>query len=121
MSDMILTWENGVQVVRAATPADQLPAPAPPDPAAIQAAYTAAVEAHVDATARERNYRDATSCASYVASTNTAWAAEAEAFVAWRDAVWSEVLAVYAAVLGGADLPALPDLIADLPAMVWPE
>lgn len=89
--------------------------------AAAQAAFMAqiqqAVDAHVEATAKARGYNGAAHCASYVASTVQAWAAEATAFVAWRDAVW---LAVFA----GMDEPVpatAEDLIAALPQIEWPE
>jgi hypothetical protein len=84
------------------------------------AGYRVAVEAHIEATARERDYSSAVSAASYVASTNAAWAAEAGAFVAWRDAVW---IAVYEALdewQAGGDAPTIDDLIASLPPMAWP-
>lgn len=82
--------------------------------------YQAAVEAHVEGTARARDYASAVSCASYIYSTNPAWAAEATAFVAWRDAVWIEVYATLAAVQGGAPAPSVTGLVAGLPAVVWP-
>jgi hypothetical protein len=82
--------------------------------------YQAAVEAHVEGTARARDYASAVSCASYVYSTNPAWAAEATAFVAWRDAVWIEVYGTLAAVQGVAPAPTIAALVAGLPAMEWP-
>ncbi|MCW1404329.1 hypothetical protein OKA06_19255 [Novosphingobium sp. MW5] len=39
-------------------------------------------------------YNDAAACAGYRTSTVAPWAAEAQAFIAWRDAVW---LAMYQA------------------------
>lgn len=82
--------------------------------------YQAAVEAHVEATARERSYSGAVSCASYVNDPHPPWAAEAAAFVAWRSAVWLAVYARLAEVQGGAPAPTVAGLVADLPAMVWP-
>lgn len=100
--------------------------PPPPSPeqaaAETQVAYTAAVDDRVTQTARARGYNGAESLASYVASTNPTWAAEAQAFVAWRDAVWTYALGVMAAVQAGeAALPALPDFLAAAPAIDWPE
>lgn len=89
-------------------------------PPPTMADYQAAVEAHVEATARDRAYASAVSCASYVYSTVPAWAAEATAFVAWRDGVWSTVYAQLAAVQGGAPAPTIAALVAELPAMEWP-
>lgn len=77
-----------------------------------------AVQAHIDATARARLYDSGVTLASYGASTNPLWAAEAQTFIAWRDAVWAQLHALW------ADPPeALPRpeaLIADLPAIAWP-
>lgn len=88
-------------------------------PALALADYQAAVAAHVDAVAGQRNYTDGAHCASYVASTIPAWAAEAAAFVAWRDAVWSQAIATLAAVEGGAEPPTIAGLIAALPVIEW--
>lgn len=82
--------------------------------------YEAAIQAHIDATAGERGYASGVSCASYVASTVPAFAAEAAAFIAWRDAVWISVHAQLAAVQSGAPAPSVRGLIAALPAMEWP-
>lgn len=90
--------------------------PAPP----TLADYQAAIEAHVEATARERGYSSAVSCASYVGSTVPAWAAEAAAFVVWRDQIWLEVFQALAAVQQGAAPPTIAGLIARFPAMEWP-
>lgn len=100
---------------------------APPDMPVISRAapptladYERAIQAHVDATARQRGYADGASCASYVADPYQPWQAEALAFVAWRSAVWRAVYARLAEVQGGAPAPTVAGLIADLPAMVWP-
>jgi hypothetical protein len=80
------------------------------------ARYTAAIDAHVTAAARDRGYNSAESLASYVASTNQAWAAEAKAFVAWRDAVWAYALEVLADVEAGTKaLPDIEALLKDAP------
>lgn len=94
------------------------PGPPPPTLEQMQAGYTAAIEAHVEATARARGYTSAVSCATYAASTIPAWQAEGAAFVAWRDAVWSAALAMLAAVQVGDVIPESP--IAGLPEMEWP-
>jgi hypothetical protein len=94
------------------------PGPPPPTPEQMQAGYTAAIEAHVEATARARGYTSAVSCATYAASTVPAWQAEGAAFVAWRDDVWTAALAMLAAVQAGGAIPESP--IAGLPEMEWP-
>ena len=113
-------WDAAV--AEAAAMGDDLPfepAPPPPTPEQVQAGYTAAIEAHVEATARARGYTSAVSCATYATSTNPAWQAEGVAFVAWRDDVWTAALAMLAAVQAGGAIPESP--IAGLPEMEWPE
>lgn len=84
--------------------------------------YTAAIDARVEAVARERGYNGAAHLASYAVSTVPVWAAEARAFVAWRDAVWVGALAELGQVTGGAKAPpAVAELVAALPAIQWPE
>ena len=91
-------------------------------PAEIKRALAAAVQAHVQATARGRGYDSGEACASYVASTNASWAAEAAAFVAWRDDVWASALAMLAALESGAEVAPTADmLIAGLPVIEWPD
>ena len=94
-----------------------------PPPERIKDRLRRAVEDHVEETARERDYSSAVSLASYTASTKPKWAAEAQAFVQWRDDVWEYVFQRLAAVESGEDEPpeSAEALIADLPAMVWPE
>lgn len=86
--------------------------------------FRAAIQSHVDETARSRRYDSGNSLASYVASTNPTWAAEAAAFVAWRDAVWAYAYAELdkvTAVPPQREVPTVETFIAELPAMVWPE
>ena len=82
--------------------------------------YTAALDSHVDAVAGERDYSSAVSLASYSASTNSEWAAEAQAFIEWRDAFWAAAIAKLDEVEAGAPAPAFDTLIAELPAIEWP-
>ncbi len=96
-----------------------LGAPPPPTPEQMQAGYTAAIKAHVEATAQARGYSSALSCASYAGSTVPAWQAEGAAFMIWRDDVWEAALAMLAAVQAGGAIPESP--IAGLPEMEWPE
>jgi HSP90 family molecular chaperone len=83
--------------------------------------YTEALELKVNQTAAEKTYSSGISCASYVASTNAQWASEAQAFVAWRDAVYAYALTILNQVQSGEiqDL-SLEDFISSLPQMVWP-
>lgn len=95
---------------------------APPPPPPTLDDYRYAIQAHVDATAQERQYDSGVTCASYVNSTVTTWAAEAAAFVSWRDAVWAYAFAELAKVEANErPQPTVDDFLAELPAMVWPE
>jgi hypothetical protein len=110
--------EQGLNIVPGLDGVPVLADPPPPTPEQMQAGYTAAIEAHVEATARARGYTSAVSCATYAASTIPAWQAEGAAFVAWRDDVWTAALAMLAAVQAGGAIPESP--IAGLPEMEWP-
>jgi hypothetical protein len=93
----------------------------PSDPPSVDQ-YTAAVQAWLDDTAEERNYDHILSACSYVTSTNPQFQAEGQACVAWRDAVWASCYQIMGEVMAGNRVaPATTgDLIAELPAIVWP-
>lgn len=81
-----------------------------------------AIEEHIDSVAREKGYRDATRIVTYTVSTKPEWAAEAQAFVKWRDDVWLHAFAELDKVQAGDRAePTIDDLIAELPAIVWPK
>ena len=83
--------------------------------------YQVAVESLVNQTAQSRQYDSGISLAGYVASTVPQWAAESQAFIAWRDQVWSYVYQALADVEQAKRAqPLVPDLIAELPAIAWP-
>lgn len=83
--------------------------------------YRLAIQSHIDATAGQRSYDSGITCASYVGSTNPIWAAEAAAFTAWRDAVWTHAYVELAKVEGGQrPQPAVETILAELPALTWP-
>lgn len=117
--EIITDARSGKQTVRPYT-AGEIAALAPRPPTLDE--VRAAIAAHVEATARSRHYDSATSCASYVTSTVPAWAAEARAFVAWRDAVWAFAFAQMTAVQQGlVAAPATTQALLDaLPAIAWP-
>lgn len=93
---------------------------APPAPVLTSTDYAAAVQEHIDDTARSRQYADGYAIASYVTSGNASWAAEAQAFVAWRDDVWTACYQTLASVQQGQQPPpTIAELIASLPAIQW--
>lgn len=93
----------------------------PPAPVPMLDDYRRAIQSHVDATAQQRAYDSGVTCSSYVNSTNPTWAAEAAAFVAWRDTVWAYAYAELEKVEGATrPQPSVAEIVAELPAMVWP-
>ena len=80
----------------------------------------AVVEQHMDAVAAERNYDNRYTCAVRAGYPNQ-WQAEGTAFGEWMDACYAHLYQVQADVLAGSRaIPSEVDLIAELPAMVWP-
>ncbi len=99
------------------------PAPQPPapTPAQIVAALTADMQAHLDTSARTRNYDGILSLCSYASSAHPIFGAEGLAGVAWRDAVWAACYAIMADVQAGTRaVPTTAALLAELPPMAWP-
>jgi len=87
---------------------------------ARQAEIGRTIQAHIDAVAQSRQYENGFALAGYVSSTVPAWAAEAQAFIAWRDAVWWAAAGILKDVQDGLAEPPT-DIIAALPVMEWPE
>lgn len=79
------------------------------------------LEAYTDTVARQRRYRSAESCVSYVGDAAPQIDAEAIAFKAWRSAFWVQAGIVETDVIAGTrTAPTFDELIAELPQMVWP-
>lgn len=87
---------------------------------ALQDCLASAVQEHMDSTARERNYDDIQSVCTYALSTNPKFKAEAEACIAWRDAVWTYCYTVIDDVMSGKRaVPTAQELISELPKLDW--
>lgn len=83
--------------------------------------YRRAIQNLIDTHAQSRRYDSGNSLATYVASSNTVWATEAQAFVIWRDAVWAYAYVELDKVLAGdREQPSVADFLDELPVMVWP-
>ena len=76
---------------------------------------TRAIDAHVEAQAHALQYNGAAHLASYVASSVPEWSSEAQAFVAWRDQVWQEAIAMLADAEASGEAPSVEDVTAALP------
>ena len=86
----------------------------------IKAELKAAVQAHMDATVRLRNYDSIMSCCTYHVSTDPTFAAEGAAASSWRDAVWRHCYSVLNDYEAGVrPIPTAEELIAELPALNW--
>jgi len=83
--------------------------------------YEGAVQGMVDATAGERSYRSGDSLASFALSTNAKWAAEAQAFIAWRDNVWRYVFSEREKFLSGQrPQPTVEGFLSEIAKIAWP-
>jgi hypothetical protein len=95
----------------------------PPAPPALptESEYVAAILSMLDTKVQERRYFGILSACSYAASTNTTFKAEADACMAWRDAVWDKAYATLDQVTAGTiPQPTIAELLAMLPTMAWP-
>lgn len=82
--------------------------------------YKSSLHALIDIKANERDYGSAVACASYASSNNAQWAAEARAFIAWRDACYSYAYAYQAQVAANSITPDVDSFLTGLPQLVWP-
>lgn len=88
----------------------------------LLAAFTAAIQQRLDDFARTRNYDGVLSACTYATSTVPKFQAEGQACVNLRDATWSAAYDILAQVqVGTRPMPmSIADIVADLPALVWP-
>lgn len=92
----------------------------PPRPL-TQADFAAAVQDHLDAKAREREYDSLLTAVTYRNDPNAQYAAEAAALIEWRSDVWTYATAELAKVQNGTrPTPTVAEFIAELPGFVWP-
>lgn len=110
------------QAYRAWQLAGNTPAAEPAvSPEQLQAEYIAALDAHIDSTAKLRGYDNRVTCALRIAIPG-AYQAEGAAFAIWMDACYHQGTQAMAAVMAGQrPMPTIPEFLAELPPMVWPE
>ncbi len=113
------TIENGVERELSTEEIEEIVvSPAPP---LTIIDYENAIQNLVDDTARERQFRDGVTLASYTASTKPKWAAEAQAFVAWRDNVWFYAYGELAKVQAGhRSQPTVEKFLDEIARIAWP-
>jgi hypothetical protein len=95
------------------------PVPVQPTPTELIAALKVSVQQWLDTTAQASGYDSLASCASYISSSVTAWASDAKAAIAWRDAVWQACFTQMSAAQG-ATSPAIPTATALIAALPQP-
>lgn len=102
--------------------AGNTPAVVPADPYfTLQDQYAAALDAFIDAKARERGYDGRITCALRAGYPGP-FQAEGQAFAPWMDACYATAQQVLSEVMAGArPMPTPESFIAELPPMVWPE
>lgn len=83
--------------------------------------YKEGIQAHIDATALSRAYKNGLSCTSYLNSSVDLWKSEAQTFILWRDSVWSYVLGELNKLQNG-ERPVIPfdEFLKELPTIGWP-
>ncbi len=83
--------------------------------------YENAIQNLVDGTAREKQFRDGVTLASYIGSTKPKWAAEAQVFVTWRDNVWFYAYDQLAKVQSGErPQPTVEQFLEEIAPIAWP-
>lgn len=84
--------------------------------------YTNAIQAQLDATARERNYDSIQTAVTYRGDPNPQYAAEGEALFNWRSEVWTYATEQLSAVKQGerAAPASVSAFITELPGFTWP-
>lgn len=83
--------------------------------------YKLAFDAHLDAVAAQRQYDNRLTIVSYEGSTKPQWAAEAAAFIAWRDAALDYMFDQLAAVEAGEIAPpTIEEFVGGITPLAWP-
>ena len=87
----------------------------------IQQALERGIEAWMNFVVAERHYDSIDTCiARYTDSPNPKYAQEAKAVKDWNTAVWDKCWDILAEVKAGTrPIPALEEVIAELPVLVW--
>ena len=90
--------------------------------AAMQKAFTDAIQARLDSFAQTRGYDGILSAATYATSTVPQFHAEGQYAVEARDMTWAKAYEILGAVLSGQrPMPTQEEVLAELPVLTWPE
>lgn len=109
---------RGMRITAAADGSPIAVAPSAPTALQLTASLSAAVQAHIDATARSLGYDSIATAVTYADEPAVPkFEAEGRALRAWRSQVWAACIATLAAVTAGTEAtPTAAQLIASLPA-----
>lgn len=97
-----------------------------PEEAAIAQAgavaqYTAALDAHIEATAHADRWESRITCVARAGYPNP-WQAKGIAFGSWMDTCYALAYQILADVMAQTrPIPTIEEFIAEMPAMEWPE
>lgn len=81
----------------------------------------AQLSVYIDQVSNQRLYDNAVSCASYINSSITQWVNEATTFIAWRDNVFTYMIAQIALMQSDdRSVPTFDEFITELPSIIWP-
>ena len=117
---MTRTLDNGVE--RDCTLEEELELAARSLVRPTQQQYADAIQLMLDTKAQERLYDNILSACTYANSTDPKFKGEGQACIAWRDAVWAQSYVLMEQVKSGQmPAPAIPDLLAMLPKLTWPD
>ena len=107
----------------AVTERPEKPAPTPEEQqAAMQQAFTEAIQQRLDAFAQTRGYDNIMSACTYTSSIMERFRLEGVRAARLRDETWIQAYAILDAVLAGErEVPTLEELFAELPALTWEE
>jgi len=83
--------------------------------ATARARLVTLIDQHIEARAQTLGYNSAAHLAGYAASTVPDWAAEAQRFIAWRDAAWQAVFALQIRHAAAQTVPDDAEVLAALP------
>ena len=100
--------------------------PPPPTPeeelAAMQAQFTAAIDAYMNKFAQERGYDSMASAASYAGDEDPQFGQEGAYCKTMRSRIYRAAWDILDAVLAGQmPMPPLKEVLAELPVLAWPE
>lgn len=82
--------------------------------------YARYLKNFIDTKAREKDYDDSVSCATYANSNNELWKQEALNFISWRDLCWEYAYNIQQQVETGAmQPPSMDEFLTNIPVLNW--